>query len=69
MPVKQTMKKNTAKHRIASPNKRTTNLKPNVYRETIVSYAQHLHHICGKLINKTQIFLNENNTDSPGLIL
>lgn len=29
MPVKQTMKKNSAKHRIANPNKRTTNLKPN----------------------------------------
>lgn len=29
MPAKQTMKKNRAKHRIANPNKRTTNLKPN----------------------------------------
>ena len=29
MPVKQTMKKNRAKHKIANPNKRTTNLKPN----------------------------------------
>lgn len=29
MPVKQTMKQNRTKHRIANPNKRTTNLKPN----------------------------------------
>lgn len=29
MPAKQTMKKNRTKHRIANPNKRTTNLKPN----------------------------------------
>lgn len=29
MPVKQTMKKNRDKHKIANPNKRTTNLKPN----------------------------------------
>ena len=30
MPVKQTMNQNRAKHRIANPNKSTTNLKPNV---------------------------------------
>lgn len=29
MPVKQTLKKNRAKHRITNPNKSTTNLKPN----------------------------------------